>query len=306
MVGLDLRRLGFRVRCALDHVRVERALRQQLRVAHRVPEDVDEQVADDHALLLRVVHPVEGCQETLAAINRLDRHAHAVEIVAHLLALVLPHQAVIDEDRAHVGTRLVQQHGEHGAVHAARNPADNLLVADLFADAVDDLAFQVVDAERQQVFRLEQEIVQDPQSFVAVGDFRVELDAEEAVVPLEGDRRAVLVGGDHPGALGQDFHRVRVAHPDLRLRRDAFVEPLALGGEKIRRAVFAARAGLHGAAELDVEQLHAVAHAQHRHVEFLQRGEIQIRRVRLAGALRSAGQDDRAGTADVREILDCI
>ena len=46
--------------------------------------------------------------------------------------------------------------------------------------------------ERLERVRLQQEIVQDAQPFVAMGDLRVELDAEEAFVPAQRDRRAVL------------------------------------------------------------------------------------------------------------------
>ena len=67
---------------------------------------------------------------------------------------------------------------------------------------------------------LQQEVVQDPQALVAVGHLRVELDAEEAVVPLQRHRRAVLVGGQHLALLRQVLHGVRVAHPDLRLRAE--------------------------------------------------------------------------------------
>ena len=58
----------------------------------------------------------------------------------HLLRLVAPHQAVIDEDAVELlADRLVDQHRGHGAVDAARQPADHPLEADLLLDAVDRL-----------------------------------------------------------------------------------------------------------------------------------------------------------------------
>ena len=139
-----------------------------------------------------------------------------MEIVTDFLALILPHEPVIDEDRPDIRAGLVKEDGEHGAVHAAGDAADDLFVADFLADAVDDLALEIIDPERQQVAGVEQEIMEDAQPLVAVGDFRVELDAEEFVVPLQRDRRSVLVFGDDLRTFRQDFDGVRVAHPDLR------------------------------------------------------------------------------------------
>ena len=49
--------------------------------------------------------------------------------------LVLAHQAVVDEDAGQlVADRLVDQQRRNGTVDAARQRADDALVADLFAD----------------------------------------------------------------------------------------------------------------------------------------------------------------------------
>ena len=54
------------------------------------------------------------------------------------LRLVEPQQAVVDEDAGElVADRLVDQHGGHRAVDAARQPADDAPLADLGADLGD-------------------------------------------------------------------------------------------------------------------------------------------------------------------------
>src|SRR3546814_10048230 len=60
---------------ALDHVRVERALGQELGAADPGGlgvEDVDEQAADDLALLLRIGHPGKPAEEEVPLV-RMDR-----------------------------------------------------------------------------------------------------------------------------------------------------------------------------------------------------------------------------------------
>lgn len=65
-------------------------------------------------------------------------------------------------------------------------------------------------------------------------------------------------------------------------------------------------ARLDGAAELEIEKLHAVTDPEHRHVERTQRFEIEIRGIWLGRALGAARKNDRSGFANVRKILDGI
>ena len=213
---------------------------------------------------------------------------------------------MIDKNRADVGTRLVQQNRKHCAINTTGDAANDLFVANLFANAVDDLALEVIDPERQQILGVEQEIVKDPQSLVTVGHLRVKLDAEKPVVPLQRNRRSVLIRRKHLRAIGQHLDGIRMAHPHLRGTGNTFVQALALGGKKIGRTILATIARLDGSTELDVEQLHAVANTEHRHTEGLECFKIQIRRIGLAGAFRPARKNDRPWFSDLGKILDRI
>ena len=227
VVGLDLGGFGLRVRRAFDHVRIERALGEHFGIADGVPEDIDEHVADDLALLLGIGLAGERGEELLGGIDRFDRHADAVEVALHLRRLVFAQQAVIDEDRADLRRRLRWSRTASTVLSTPpETPQTTWLVPTVsrMPSIISRLKSSMT--ERQQVTGVSEEIVQDPQALVAVGDFRVELDAEEQFVPLQRNGRAVLVGGDDFRTFRQDFHRVRVTHPDLRAGGNAFVEPV--------------------------------------------------------------------------------
>jgi hypothetical protein len=95
--------------------------------------------------------------------------------------------------------------------------------------------------------------------------------------------------------LGEVCAGVAVAHPDLGFVRDAVEEVLVVGDDEFGRTILAGDAGLHGAAVLDVEELHAVAHAEHGDAEGHELFVIDIRRVFVRGAARAAGKDDGTG-----------
>jgi hypothetical protein len=85
----------------LDHVGIERALHQVAGIVQPLRlllEDANELLADDLALLLRLDHPGQAAQEALLRVDSDQRH---LELVAerghHLVALVLAHQAAVDE-----------------------------------------------------------------------------------------------------------------------------------------------------------------------------------------------------------------
>jgi hypothetical protein len=62
---------------ALDHVRVERALRQEVdasELRRLLLEDPDELIADDASLLLGVLDPRQPCEEPLAGIDHDQSH----------------------------------------------------------------------------------------------------------------------------------------------------------------------------------------------------------------------------------------
>ena len=102
-------------------------------------EHADELGADQLALGLGVAHAREALEEALLGVDGDQRHLEGVaERGDHLLALVLAHQAVVDEHAGQpVADRAVhEQRGDRG-VDAAGEAADRPAVADLRADPRD-------------------------------------------------------------------------------------------------------------------------------------------------------------------------
>ena len=100
MVGLDRRRAL--APAGLDHVGVERSLDEVAdtrQLCRLLLEDADELGADQFALALRLADALEALEKALLGVDRDERDLEGVaEGSDHLLALVLSHQAVIDED----------------------------------------------------------------------------------------------------------------------------------------------------------------------------------------------------------------
>jgi len=84
-------------------------LREHFGVAHGVPEDFDEHVADDLALLFGVGLAGQRGEEFLGGIHRLDLHADAFEVLLDHRRLVFAEQAVVDEDRPHLDAGMLEQ-----------------------------------------------------------------------------------------------------------------------------------------------------------------------------------------------------
>lgn len=215
VVGFDFGGFGFGVGGAFDDVWVEGALGEHFGVADGVPEDVDEEFADDFAFFLGVGFAFEGVEEAFGGVDFLDGDAHAFEVGDDFVGFVFAHEALIDVDGADVDAGFVEEDGEDGGIDAAGDAADDLFLSDFLADVVDDFAFKVLDVEGFEVFGLSEEVAEDLGALVAVCDFGVELDAPEVFAPLEGDGGAVLVFGDDLGVFREVFHGVGVAHPDL-------------------------------------------------------------------------------------------
>jgi hypothetical protein len=131
---LDLVR-GCRAR-AFDHVGINRALRQEARVAHAAGfflKDADELLADDAPLLFRVGDTGQRAEEAGGGVHADQFHPQRlVERRRHLLAFIAPQQASVHEDaRQLVADGTMHQRRHHGAIHAAAEAADHLPVADL-------------------------------------------------------------------------------------------------------------------------------------------------------------------------------
>ena len=128
---------------ALDHVRIQRALRQEIRAARSSRASSSNTSMNSRPMVLRLVSgsvtPVQRAEEQL---GRVAVHQPDVEAVAerrhHLLRLACAQQAVVDEDAGQlVADRLMDQHRGHRGIHAARQAADHPPLAHLRADAGD-------------------------------------------------------------------------------------------------------------------------------------------------------------------------
>ncbi len=103
----------------LDHIGIERALREELGALHirrGLLEDLDEAVADQPALLLRIGDAGQVAQEVVACVDDAEVDLEVVdEGVLDEVALLLAEQAVVDEDAGQpVADGLVQERGDDG------------------------------------------------------------------------------------------------------------------------------------------------------------------------------------------------
>lgn len=285
---------------AFDDVGVKRALGEEFDVVGDFPELFDKERADDAALLLGIGDAFEGTEEDGTGVDLLDGHADFAEEGFYLGGFVQAHEAGVDVDAAHLHARTGEQHGEHGAVHAAGDAADDFAAADFGFDALDHLRFEFLDVELRELgTAFGEEVLQDGGAFVGMRDLGVELNTPAAIGPFQRHRNGVFIGGDDFRRVGKVRAGVAVAHPDLGFVRDAFEEVAVVGDDELGGAVFAGDARLHGAAVFDVEKLHAVAHAEHGDTEGHELVVIDIRCVFLRGTAWTAGKDDGSG---VREL----
>ena len=103
VVALDRHRRPAGEADTLDHVRVQRALRQVVGAADLLClglEHIDELGADEFALLLGVRDSLERPEELLAGIDY--RGVHETEYLPYAVGLPLPHQAGVDINRDQV------------------------------------------------------------------------------------------------------------------------------------------------------------------------------------------------------------
>ncbi len=306
VVRLDGRGFGLGVGSAFDHVRVEGPLSEDFGIADSVPEDVNEKFSDDFTLLFRFRYAGQSIEEAFRGIDGFNFDAHALEVGADFVSFVFTEETVVYEDGTDIDLGFVQEDGEDGAVHSAGDAADDLLVADAFLDFANHLVFEVADVELLEVFRSGKEIAQDGVAFMRVGDFRVELDAEAGLAPLQGDGNAALVASDDATVFRDVVDSVGMAHPDLGGWGDILVEAFAGTGTEVGGAVLALVAGFDGTSMLDVEELHAVAHAQDGYVEGGQPRVVKIGSIGIGRALGTSGENDGSGFYDMVQIFQGI
>jgi hypothetical protein len=288
----------------LDHVGIERALREEIGAADLLGllvEHVDEGGADDLALLLGIRDARQAREEQFArvAVNQRDVVV-AAEQAHHLLRLARAQQPVVDEDAGElVADGLVNQDGRDGGIDAARQAADDAALADLGADAFDGLGAE----GRHRPFGL---AARD-----AVGEGLEKVSAMRRVHHLGVEHGAVVVpfvvadqregrafaGAQHAEAFGHARHAVAVAHPHglaAALPPGAVEERAVADQVDHGAAELTVVRALDLAAELMAHRLLAVADAKHGHTQF----EHDLRRawrMRFGHRGRAAGEDDGFG-----------
>ena len=213
---LGLGRGGF------DHVRINRPLRQPagvLDLGRLFLENVDENAADDLALLLRIGHALERREKPVLGVHADDLDPHvAREGLHHLIAFVQAQQAVVHENAGQLlADGAVQQRRDHGGIDAAGQTQDDFVLADLGAHrldhALDDVARRPQRAAAADVVH---EALQDAAPLRGVRHLGVKLDAIEParLVGNAGKRRRGRFR-DHLESRGQSGDAIAVAHPHV-------------------------------------------------------------------------------------------
>ena len=176
-------------RDALDHVRIERALGEEIGAADLLRlllEHVDEELADGLALGLRVGDARERAEEQVLRLHVDERDVVVVaEQRDDLLGLACAHQAVVDEDAGElVADRLVDQHRGDGGIDAAGQAADHPAGADLGADARDGLLAEGRHGPVARAARdVAHEVAEQLRAVRRVHHLRVELHGVELAAP---------------------------------------------------------------------------------------------------------------------------
>ncbi|CAM2159526.1 Cytosine deaminase [Paraburkholderia tropica] len=306
VVALDRVRALLALARRLDHIRIDRALREPLRVGQLARfrlEHFHEFGADDLALRFRIGHARQLRHERLARIDVNHLHAEVVREHRHdLFGFVQAQQAVIDEHAGQlVADRTMQQRRRHRRIHAARQTENDVFLADLLADRFDGfvdvvthfpVGLRVTDAQH--------EAFEHRAALHRMRDFRVPLQAVE-VTRLVGHRRdRARFRRRHQLEARRHFDDlVAVAHPHLEhavaFRRaevfDAVQEARVIARAHFGIAEFAQVAAVDLAAELLGHRLHAVADAEHGHAQ-LEHGLRGTRRVGFGDRIRTARKDD--------------
>jgi hypothetical protein len=261
----------------LDDIRIDRSLREPLHAPHLgrlALEHVDEQSADDLALLLGIVDPGECPEEFVARIDVNDPHAEVTrERVHHLLGFVLPQQPVVHEHAGQpLADRAMQQCSGDGGIDTAGQTEQHLLIAHLPANRLDRLRGVVVHVPVVAAAAdLVREAGEQHRALLRVRDFGMELDTVESArfVRHRSDRAGARRAGDDEPRRQPD-HLVAVAHPDVEQSVALAVAPILDAVEQCRMAArthfrvaeLAHPRRFDGTAQLRGHRLHAIADAQ--------------------------------------------
>ena len=293
-----------------DDVGVQGALGEELHVVSGVldglgflVENIDEGVADDLALLFRVVHAGKQIEEEVGGLNVFEVQVEMfAQVTHHLFALVLPENAVVHENAVKLmADGLVQQHGHHGGIHAAGKGADDMAFAHGFPHFSDHAFHKGAHGPvGSDVRHLEEEVVDHQGAFLGVMHFGVELQSVDAALfAAHGGhvQRGGAAGDDESGR--RRLHLVAVGHPHAGAfapgKAGHAVPQGAVGNFfQVGRAVFPGFRLGEFSAEFMGEKLHTVADAEHGHAEF-ENASVEAGGVFFPHAGRTAGKTDGVG-----------
>ena len=304
VVGLDRRRA--RAPAGLDHVGVQGALHQEARPAPAaLPASASLAASSSNTrmnsapIALRLASgsttPWSFSRKRDSRVDGHERHLEGVAERPHdLLALVLAHQAVVDEHaRQLLADRAVHEQRRHRGVHAAGQAADHAAVPHLLADP----ANLFLDDRRRRprllaAAHLRQEARQDLLAVGRVHDLGVELDPVDrrASAILDGRHRRAARGGQRREARRRLVDGVAVGHPARLLARHPLSSTPGVGHVQVRAAELPHLGLLDAPAERVHQQLHPVADADHRDAELQQAGDrVAERRPRTPTRARPRG-----------------
>ena len=195
-------------RNGLQDVRIDGPLAQEggVDLAGRLGEDVDELLADNLPLRLRVADARQLVEEAVRGVDVLEVHVVVLlEDLLDLLGLVLAQQPVVDEDAGEaVADGLVDEHGDHGGVDAAGESEDDGAVADLLADVRDGLVDELLEIPGAGAAAGALAEFDERRDVGGAAADRGGGDAELGEGGHVGARRAVVADDDADGLLRQD------------------------------------------------------------------------------------------------------
>ena len=239
--------LGGGAAARLDHVGVERALHEE-RTSPRPRASSSNRRMNCSPMMRRFcsgsVTPASAARNRSAASTWTQRHVEVVvERLDHLLGLVLAQEAVVDEDaRELVADGAVDEQRRDGRVDAARERADDLVVADLLADQLDLLLDELERRpRRRRLAGVEHEVAAGCRCRAACGPPRGGTGrrrgrARDPPSPATGVVSVEAVHAE-PGGCADDA--VAVAHPGGLLGRQVAEEQAVLAQRDGRLAELA-------------------------------------------------------------------
>ena len=207
---------------ALDAVGINRALCEPTGVFYFLClglKDIDKALADNFALLLRVVHTGQLAEKLLAGVDSDHVEAQSAIVVHHVVELILAQHSVIDKNAGQpLSDGSMKQDGGHRRINTSAQSENHAVLPQLLAQlshrGFNERGRTPILAAATNVHH---KVTQQLRALRRVEHFRVELHAPKlfAVCLVCGINH--LVGRrDGMEAFRQGCNGIAMAHPDLR------------------------------------------------------------------------------------------